>query len=1013
MRNRVIGVGVSTVCVLSWLSAGAAAAGPAFPAEQIEFFEKEVRPIFVEHCQECHSPAKRSGGLTIASRDLLLKGGDTGPSILPGNPDESELILAVRYDPSGYQMPPDGKLPDELIATLTRWVEMGAPWPDEEGIAAAGGEAFDLQQRAERWSFQPLQEITPPVPHRTDWARTPIDAFLLHSLAAAGLSPAGEADRRTWLRRVSLDTIGLPPSPAEVAAFLADEAPGAAERVVDRLLASPHFGERWGRHWLDLVRYAESRGHEFDYDVANPSHYRDYVIAALNEDVPYDQFVVEHVAGDLLQASGVQFLQEGGGALQPVKSGDGARYALRPDPLTGANQSIVGTGFWFFGEWVHSPVDIRQEEAERFENMIDVYSKTFLGLTVACARCHDHKFDPIRQQDYYALQGYLQSSAYRQARFETMEHNRRIAAELDNLNEFGALLLQVMTGAVKIPDDVAAIFEASVGDPAAPRFAEDTEVIVDYAQPDAPFLPDGVTFGTRPVRPGDVRLSDDPERPIARVVTVAAAERDPIWNGLELDAATRDDPARLEGWRRAGRTLRTPTFEIQSPRAYALIRGGCNAYVAVDSHIVINGPLHGSLLSEHPAQPGWRWITLDMARYIGHGAHIEFVARGDEPLSIRMVVQSSSMPEGADPGESREAARAAWIIEHAAECGLETPEIRQRLAEIAESSIHERRELLSQIQWRSATAPAMIDASGADEYVFVRGNWKKRGETVPRRFLEVFGDGDETRDRTTSDNGHAPRNAAPRGDFVDVLDSIRPEVSVVTVAPSGGSGRLELALQMIDPEQTPIVPRVIVNRIWQHYFGSGLVPTSDDFGYMGADPTHPELLDWLAGELVRHDWSLKHIHRTILLSAAYRMESRRSLDGPPPGEVDPYEVDPTNRLLHHMPIKRLEGEIIRDQILAVSGRLDDRLYGRSVPVHLTPFLEGRGRPGESGPVDGQGRRSLYISVRRNFPDPFFQAFDFPTRTRQSAAAAFPTLRRRALMNNPFIVEQSRGCPPAG
>ncbi len=971
----------------------AAVAEQPFSAEQIEFFEKDVRPIFVEHCQECHSPEERSGGLTIASREQLLKGGDTGPAIVPGKPDESELIVAVRYDPSGYQMPPDGKLPDELVATLTRWVEMGAPWPEGDA-AAAQDEEFDLWARAERWAFQPLADVRPPDVALRDWARTPIDLFLFERLEEVGLYPGFKADRRTWLRRAYLDTIGLPPTPEQVEAFLADRSPDAESRVVDELLASPHFGERWGRHWLDLVRYAESRGHEFDYDVANPWHYRDYVIAALNDDVPYDRFVVEHVAGDLLPSSA-----NNAQALHPLDPGRADRFKTRFDPSTGANESILATGFWFFGEWVHSPVDIRQEEAERFENMIDVYSKTFLGLTVACARCHDHKFDPIRQHDYYALQGFLQSSAYRQARYETMEHNHRIAEELDQLEqEAGDVILEKMFELARIPDQV----RESMSDGTATSLSAsptESQTIVDYSDPQAPLLSDGPAFGPRVVQPGDITLSDDPARPIARVATFAAVERDPAWNGLDLAEGTRDDSARLDGWRRAGRTLRTPTFEIREPRVYALIDGGCNAYIAVDSHVTINGPLHGSLLSEHPAQPGWRWIALDVSRYVGHGAHVEFIARGDEPLRIRTVMQATAPTEGAlhENAASGETALASWIVENAEACGLTTPTAQVKLAEVARPYIERRRQLLADVKWRSATAPAMIDGTGANEYVFIRGNWRKPGDTVARRFLEVFSgpDGDARLSHNAASDGAVALPTSPVS-----LDH-RPS----SLDPPTGSSRLELALQMVNPQQTPIVPRVIVNRVWQHYFGRGIVPTSDDFGHMGADPSHPELLDWLAGELVAHDWSLKHIHRLILLSAAYRMES--SVDDDQADAVR--EIDPTNRLLHHMPIKRLEGEIIRDQLLAVSRRLDRRIGGPSVPVHLTPFMEGRGRPGESGPIDGNGRRSLYVSVRRNFPDPFFQAFDFPNPHSTIGRRSVSNVPAQALamMNNPFVVEQCR------
>ena len=283
----------------------------AFAPEQIEFFEKQVRPLFVEHCHKCHGAVKQKGELRLDSREAVLKGGDTGPAMVPGNPAESELIKALRYDPDGYQMPPDGKLPPETVAVFVKWVEMGAPWPASgpgsgEGAAASWAETFAT--RAERWSFQPLKRVSPPVMKNTDWARTPIDRFLLAKLEEAGLAPAPETDRRTWIRRVYFDTIGLPPAPEAVAAFVADESPDAFERVVDELLASPRFGERWGRHWLDLARYAESRGHEVDADIPNPWHYRDYVIRALNDDLPYDQFVTEHMAGDLVGSLRVEGL---------------------------------------------------------------------------------------------------------------------------------------------------------------------------------------------------------------------------------------------------------------------------------------------------------------------------------------------------------------------------------------------------------------------------------------------------------------------------------------------------------------------------------------------------------------------------------------------------------------------------------------------------------------------------------------------------------------------------------
>jgi mono/diheme cytochrome c family protein len=377
------------------------------------FFESAVRPILVEHCHSCHGPAKAKAGLRLDSRAAVLAGGESGPAIVLGMPGESLLIDAINYGEL-HQMPPKSKLEDAEIAALTRWVAIGAPWPEPvtspkgpkpDATPGTATAAFDLQARARHWSFQPLR-VTP-LPDVTDtaWPRTPIDRFILRALETRGLQPAPEADRRTWLRRVTFDLTGLPPTHAEIAAFLADRTPAAHENVVERLLASPRYGERWARHWLDLVGFAETSGHEFDYDIPDAFRYRDYIIRALNADLPYDQLVVEHIAGDLLESP-------------------------RMHPTEGFNESVLGTGFFFLGEGTHSPVDLRDDEAARIDHQIDVLAKTFLGLTVACARCHDHKFDPITTADYYALSGYLKSARHQHAFIDPPARLAARAAEL-------------------------------------------------------------------------------------------------------------------------------------------------------------------------------------------------------------------------------------------------------------------------------------------------------------------------------------------------------------------------------------------------------------------------------------------------------------------------------------------------------------------------------------------------------------------------------------------------------
>ncbi len=1043
------------ICGLS-----AHAAEPQFDAAALEFFEKEVRPILAARCHECHSGKSEEpkGGLRLDSRAAILAGGDTGPSVDLAAPKKSLFLDAINYGDL-YQMPPKSKLPAREIAVLTRWVEMGAPWPAEDGATAAlAKQEFDLQSReTSHWAWQPVQDPAPPVVQNKAWPRQTLDAFVLAKLEQSGLAPAADADRRTLLRRLSFDLIGLPPSPEEVEAFVRDEDPRAVEKVVDRLLDSPHFGERWGRHWLDLVRYAESRGHEFDYDVPGAWHYRDYVIRALNADVPYDQFVIEHFAGDLLA--------------EP-----------RLHPTEGFNESILGTGFWFLGEWVHSPVDIRLDEADRLDNQLDVASKTFLAMTVACARCHDHKFDAISQRDYYAMAGFLQSSTYRQASFQSQGQNRRVAADWESLRQesrpplLSALAASRKPVVAKLADyllaarqvharaaapgseQTTAVAElaaerqirpeilsrwvtflsqaqanprdpfhvwAKASDDAAftavqKQFLEQAAdrqrgadealshvaTIIDYAQSGpADWIADGPTFGAGPVVAGTAILSDQAEAPVAKIAEYSAARRDPLWNGLRLAPGAANEPGRSGAWVRAGRTFRTPTFTIDAPNVYYLVRGSAHVYAVVDSHRVNNGPLHGSLVHGFQKVDEPRWIAHSLARYRGHRAHIEFSARDGDPLEVLMVVQgdrqpgspldrpntlltetlaaSPSLAELANglqsqfqevlknlsenrvidgPAATDEAQLANWLLEHP-ELTVADAALLDPVRQAGQTFLSRRTELAARIKEESHTAPAMWDGSGVNEFLFIRGNPKTAGDPVPRRLLEALV-GDEP---------------------LDV---------------ESGSGRLQLARQIADPDN-PLTGRVLVNRVWHHLFGRGIVASTDNFGVLGEAPTHPELLDYLTNQFIAEGWSVKRLIRSIVLSRTYQMAST--------SDPAASERDPSNLLLHRQRIRRLEGEVIRDTLLAVSGRLDRTLYGSSIPVHLTAFLQGRGRPGASGPLDGAGRRSIYGAVRRNFLSPMMLAFDTP--------APFSTMGRRnvsnvpaqalILMNDPFVVQQAR------
>lgn len=1049
-------------------------------------------------------------------------------------------------------------------------------------MADANRKEFDLERRkAEFWVWKPIANVNSLEIRDDAWPRNEIDRHVLAKLEESALKPSADAERAALLRRLYFDLVGLPPTPEEVEAFLENTEAGALEHVVDGLLDSPHFGERWGRHWLDLVRYAESRGHEFDNDTPNAFQYRDYVIRALNADVPYDQFVREHIAGDLLPEP----------RLHPEKQ---------------FNESVLGTGFWFLGEWVHSPVDIRKDEADRFDNMLDVMSKTFLGVTVACARCHDHKFDAISTADYYSLSGFLQSSDYRQVRFESIEQNRRIAEQLSSVDaKYQRQIFELLESqGFRLPTQLS--------------YLSDEAIVVDYARiPQSQYLQDGFIFGQSPRREGlpylemmepattsltasrrrlrkrqvstpvktateesaddtkagehvqayeekqkdeeasessRLRLAVKPSGPNVTVARYGAAVSDTIWAGLEsiTDGAIQNR-SEVEKLPKSGRTLRTPTFELRHGKVSCLVDGTGHVVACVDSHRLVAGPLHKETIRE--IKSNGRWVTLDLDRYIGHRLHLEFIPDEHTQLSVRMVTQGldangladldlrlseqdkhyeeyaeaaeailnsgnsreieervfadfesgtyegwtvageafGKMPQtmetiapyqgringrgsffinshnirtqerdkGVDVGKgdaltgtltsaeftidfdtieflvgggnhaektcvnlivngepvlsatgkaNNQMSLNTWDVRHFAgktakiqvvdnhtsgwgNIGIDhivfqktvlpsfngkpqapTSEIGTDASSLSFNESHdaatrivrawqqEREQLAAQIVRKSRVAPAMLDGTGEDDRILIRGNSSKPGEVAPRHFL-------------TAISGTSP-------------------LPIKT-----GSGRLELAEQINDPAN-PLTSRVIVNRIWHHLLGCGIVPTVDDFGYLGQRPTHPELLDHLATRFVADGRSIKRMIKYIVLSRTYQMSSHASA-----GAV---ETDPNNLLWHHCPPRRLEGEVIRDSLLALSGRLDRKAFGPPVPIHLTSFMDGRGRPENSGPPDGEGRRSIYIAVRRNFLSPFMLTFDTPVPFSSMGRRNVSNVPAQALilLNDPMVVDLS-------
>jgi hypothetical protein len=822
-------------------------------AEASAFFEAKVRPVLADQCYKCHGPTKQSGGLRLDSRVSILQGGDAGPAVVVGEPDKSPLVLAARHQ-GDLKMPPKGKLPEPAVESLSAWVKMGAPWP--EGVAPSNGAKDELARK--HWSLQPVVDHAPPKVEHSDRVASPVDAFILAKLEAKKLEPSPPADKRTLIRRASFDLTGLPPTPGEVDAFLADEGPDAFAKVVDRLLASPRYGEAWGRHWLDVARYADTKGYVFTEERRYPYSYtyRDYVIRSFNEDKPYDRFVVEQVAADRL-------------------------------PLGEDKRPLAALGFLTVGRrFLNDKNDI-------IDDRIDVVTRGIMGLSVTCARCHDHKFDPIPTEDYYSLHGVFASSiepdnlpplpdAVPEADKAAYEKERQ--ARLDKVAKEkadgkGKLELEMR-------DNLAAFVEAAFElDFEASRNSKHDEVARSHK-----------------VSPERLRFL---ARKLAKPFDKKAEGHDPIFTPWRSFAAL-------------------PAGEFE-PKAAELAR---------------------KLTTEpDPARP----IDPVVAKAF----------EGDPPKSLAEVAKRyGDLFQRAAKADDSDAALKPIRDKIAVDGGLWTipPDALNRVLNRAEREhLQKTEKKVEELDVTHPGSPAramvMNDAPNpTNPHVFIRGNPGRPGKAVPRRFLRALSPGGE---------------AKP---FTD------------------GSGRLELAKAIASPDN-PLTVRVMVNRIWHHHFGVGLVATPSDFGVRGEPPTHPELLDFLARRFVESGWSVKATHRLIMLSSTYQQKSDRRDDG--------FEADPRNQLLWRQNRRRLEFESMRDAVLAVSGKLDLRMGGR--PVEL---FEAKST---------SNRRSVYGYVDRYDLDATFRTFDFPSPDISNPMRPVTTVPQQALflMNSPFLLDQAK------
>lgn len=1025
--------------------------------EGTDFFETKIRPLLVTHCYECHSSEskKLGGNLLLDHRDGVLKGGDTSPAIDPGKPEKSLLLTAVKYEDDGLKMPPKGKLPATAIADLEAWIKMGAADPRLEKPKTRVASSWEeiLRTRRDWWSLQPVKKPAVPTPKNAEWSEHAVDRFVLAKLEEKGLAPVNPAEPRTLIRRLSLVLTGLPPSPEQVAAFVQEyeaatksaKPQAAVEKLVDSLLASPHFGERWARHWQDVVRFSETHGNEWNYEVHHAWRYRDYLVRAFNSDLPYDQFIREHIAGDLLQP----------------------RWSKEEQ----INEAVIGTGFYRFGEVNHDDcISLRSIGYDLLDNQIDTLTKAFQATTVACARCHDHKLDAISTQDYYALLGILRSSRLVSHTIDAPDANGALTQQLAALK--GEIRKELASAWLQDAKDVSRYLLAAQAKKASRSDAAELAKSLDPQR-----LEKWVAALT--VEKGPL---EDPLEPWRNLAASGAADGDAFkeqWRKLVdkyaaeerqrtafnqketvlfADFRTGDHP----GWQVGGQglqqaakgefmlhaeggnmvkailpagtytgvlseklngTLRSPVIPSGKKNISFQVMGQRSSAVRlVSNNCQLNYKNYRALISTANS-PQLEWITFqppedrenlrtyaelmtmldnpkfpDQLAALGgdkdNNYRLPWEKAAENPRSwfgvTRVVLHDGEVPKAelshlrplfmsTEPASlsdtaaiyanAIEAAVKSWSEDKMADDDVRWLDMLLRcellrnqtaLSPRLEELTKEYRQIESQLAIPRIVAGIAESGSPYDQPVFVRGDCLRPGETTSRRYLEVLA-----------------KSTAP--------------------FQTPGSGRLEIA-QRIASAENPLTARVMVNRFWHHLFGTGIVRTVDDFGHVGDLPSHPELLDYLAAEFVEDGWSVKRLIRRLVLTRTCQLASAPSAES--------RERDPQNRLLSHYPARRMEAEAIRDSILSASGRLDPKLFGMSVqPFREKEYPDRRLFP---GPLDGNGRRSIYIKNNLMEGPKFLEAFNFPggkvTQGRRDITNV--PAQALALLNDPFVLQQA-------
>ena len=1022
----------------------------------IEFFEKRIRPVLVRECYSCHaaSSSEIKGQLRVDSREAIRRGGESGPAVVPGVIGKSLLIDAIEH--RTLEMPPKKKLSPRVIADFRRWIQLGAPDPRDRPPSpdVAAQQAWDLvlAERRNWWSLQPVAAIQVPEVKGDKWSRDSIDRFVLSRLQKEGLGPARDAEPLVLLRRISLILTGLPPEPKLVRSFPAawSRDPDAAlEAVVDQFLRSRHYGERLARHWMDVVRYTDTYGYEWDNPARGSWEYRDYLIRAFNNDVSFDQLILEQVAGDLLPRA-------------------------RIGRESGLNESLIGPMFYHMGEHRHGDnVRINGVREEMIDNKIDAFSKAFLATTIACARCHDHKRDAVSQRDYYALAGMfmtprwiarsIEAPGTHDADIQRLKSLRgKVARELKRawLKQAQRLPGDLVTWLGRTGDKSAkpgtasdawnkAVYgaEGKVGAARAMDLAKaggidglaqllsqihaaetDKQAIDAWKTAAAQWkrLHDGRAVANQKAfrSLGDVRggawpdgwllegagaehghvtdgtplVALDGDKLISRLLPAGlhthalssklpGAVRMPLqqqvdgkhvsvllaggeWSGsirmadnaFQTEAITFldrpraawqrfDDIKLVHGIQRVSYDLVTSDLNPNFPPRTGLARAGETKLPDNDLGVEKRSwfSVTGLVVHDTPGTP-----SDELARYRSLFVTPPPTTRNEAAHRVGLWLQHSVAAWSAGRGDADDVQVINWLVDNQL--------LENRLNEDSDVGewVKEYRRAEADIAYaRTVNSLDEREVPAVNYPLNIRGSIHDRGPRIPRRFLQVF-------------RGQTP---------------VSREVTE-------GSGRLTLAKFLADGKHG-LAARVYVNRLWQWVFGQGLVRTPSDFGRLGELPSHPRLLDHLAREFIRGGWSTRSMLKRLVLSRVFRQSgvvAERAR-----------EHDPSNRLLHHFATRRLEAEAIRDSLLAVSGRLDPKLFGRPINPHR--HVEDGAKRLYSGPLDGHGRRSIYLNVSIMAPSTFLLNFNFPDPKLPAGRRDVTNVPAQALvlMNNPFVV----------